>query len=171
MSMKKNNKGFSLLELIIVIAIMAVMIGVILPQYIKYVGRSKRAVDVQNAVEFATACDLTQIYDEIGDLDPGTLAQDYLGNAYCAWNEEAADSIDTEHPQSYMDYIVRDLGSLPVSKFDNNLCWVMKFDSTTRKVAGIYLTEPSNLSAAPGPAWQQYELWPNGEDFVANGPR
>lgn len=169
MSMKKNNKGFSLVELIIVIAIMAVMIGVLLPQYIKYVGRSKRAVDVQNANEFAIACDITQIYEEIGDLS--ALATDGLGNAYCAWNEEAADHIDTEHPSTYMDYIVSALGSLPVSKTDNNLYWVMKFDSTTRKVTGLYLTEPSNLSAAPGPAWQQYELWPNGEDFVANGPR
>lgn len=168
--MKKNNKGFSLVELIIVIAIMAVMIGVLLPQYIKYVGRSKRAVDVQNAVEFATACDITQIYEEIGDLS-GLLTEVGSDNAYCAWDETAADHIDTEHPSSYLEYIVRDLGSLPVSKFDNNLCWVMKFDSKTRKVTGIYLTEQSNLLADPGPAWQQYELWPNGEDFVANGPR
>lgn len=167
--MKKNNKGFSLVELIIVMAIMAVMIGVLSPQFIKYVGRSKRAVDVQNAVEFATACDITQIYEEIGSLSG--LLVDGSGNAWCAWNEEAADYIDTEHPSTYLDYIVRDLGSLPISKFDNNLCWVMKFDNTTRKVTGIYLTEPSNLSAYPGPAWQQYELWPNGEDFVANGPR
>jgi type IV pilus assembly protein PilA len=36
-SLKKNNKGFTLVELIIVIAIIAVLAAVIAPQYIKYV--------------------------------------------------------------------------------------------------------------------------------------
>lgn len=40
-----NNKGFSLVELIIVIAIMAVLIGVLAPQYLKYVEKSKISSD------------------------------------------------------------------------------------------------------------------------------
>ncbi len=47
--MKKNNKGFSLVELIIVIAIMAVLVGVLAPQFIKYVEQSRRGKDIQNA--------------------------------------------------------------------------------------------------------------------------
>ncbi len=53
--MKKNNKGFSLVELIIVIAIMAVLIGVLAPQYLKYVNNSKISTDATNAQEVATA--------------------------------------------------------------------------------------------------------------------
>jgi type IV pilus assembly protein PilA len=45
---KKNNKGFSLVELIVVIAIMAVLVGVLAPQFIKYVEKSRESTDIQN---------------------------------------------------------------------------------------------------------------------------
>ena len=43
----KNNKGFSLVELIIVIAIMAILVGVIAPQLIKYIEKSRQSADIQ----------------------------------------------------------------------------------------------------------------------------
>ena len=48
----KNNKGFSLVELIIVVAIMAVLIGVLAPQYIKYVEKSRKSTDEKMALLF-----------------------------------------------------------------------------------------------------------------------
>ncbi len=45
MKKEMNNKGFSLVELIIVVAIMAVLIGVLAPAYLQYVEKSKKTKD------------------------------------------------------------------------------------------------------------------------------
>lgn len=58
---KKNNKGFSLVELIVVIAIMAVLMVVLAPAMLRYVEKTRAqkdesaAVEVRNAVELALA--------------------------------------------------------------------------------------------------------------------
>ncbi len=44
---KKNNKGFSLVELIVVIAIMAVLIGVLAPTILKNIEKARYSKDVQ----------------------------------------------------------------------------------------------------------------------------
>jgi type IV pilus assembly protein PilA len=68
---KMNNKGFSLVELIIVIAIMAILIAVLAPQYLRYVEKSRLQADnsavgeVANAVKVAAANDL--IASELSD--------------------------------------------------------------------------------------------------------
>ena len=58
----KSNKGFSLVELIIVIAIMAILVGVMAPQLIKYNEKSKVSADTQAADSVHTAI-LTAMMD------------------------------------------------------------------------------------------------------------
>lgn len=48
-----TNKGFSLVELIIVVAIMAVLIGVLAPQYLRYVEKSRLQKDNTSIAEVA----------------------------------------------------------------------------------------------------------------------
>lgn len=55
---KMNNKGFSLVELIVVIAIMAVLVGVLAPQFIKYVESSRKSTDIQNIQQLKTAVEV-----------------------------------------------------------------------------------------------------------------
>lgn len=51
----EKNKGFSLVELIITIAIMAVLIAVLAPAFIKYVEQSRRSRDIQTADQIREA--------------------------------------------------------------------------------------------------------------------
>lgn len=50
---QKNNKGFSLVELIVVIAIMVVLVAVLAPVFSKYIESSRRSTDIQNANSIA----------------------------------------------------------------------------------------------------------------------
>ena len=52
---KMNNKGFSLVELIIVIAIMAILVGVVGTQVIPYLENSRKAKDQQVLSSWNTA--------------------------------------------------------------------------------------------------------------------
>ena len=52
---KMNNKGFSLVELIIVIAIMAILAGAIAPALIRYIDKSRRSNDVSSCDTIETS--------------------------------------------------------------------------------------------------------------------
>ena len=68
-----TNKGFSLVELIIVIAIMAALIGVLAPQYIKYVEKSREAADLDSAQAIITALQVYATDTENTTLVSGTI--------------------------------------------------------------------------------------------------
>lgn len=99
--MKKNNKGFSLVELIIVIAIMAILAGALAPALIKYIAKSRRSTDVSNAQTIATAVtnalSVEAAYDAatagdvltIGNTKPVTVS----GSSGAAFTSEVASQL------------------------------------------------------------------------------
>lgn len=69
------NKGFSLVELIIVVAIMAVLIGVLAPQYMRYVERTRLQKDNSAIAEIANAAKIAMADETINSATtlPATL--------------------------------------------------------------------------------------------------
>lgn len=70
-----GNKGFSLVELIIVIAVMAVLLGIVGTQVVPYLQRAREEKDMQIVSSFATAAvTLYSLYPE--------LIETYKGGQY-----------------------------------------------------------------------------------------
>ncbi|RHV51078.1 type II secretion system protein [Lachnospiraceae bacterium OM04-12BH] len=92
-----GNKGFSLVELIIVIAIMAILVGVMAPQLMKYVEKSRVSADTQVADTVRTAI-MTAMLDPsvtattlpttVTDADSATIAKTSDANAFGTLVEE-----------------------------------------------------------------------------------
>ena len=108
--MKKNNNGFSLVELIIVIAIMAVLVGVLAPQFIKYVEQSRRSRDISTAQEVREAV-LADIADNqisgSGTLNPvastpTTINETPLGSGSIAKGSSFTASYDAVNGVCYV---------------------------------------------------------------------
>lgn len=65
--MKKTNKGFSMVELIIVIAIMAILAGALAPTLIKYIARSRISADISTGDSIASTIQTAMTNEAIDD--------------------------------------------------------------------------------------------------------
>ena len=83
--MKKSNKGFSLVELIIVIAIMAILAAAIAPALIRYIDKSRKADDVQFFGQIQTAASAA-----LANEDAYSAVAAKLGTSTAVWSGSVA---------------------------------------------------------------------------------
>lgn len=121
-----NKKGFSLIELVIVIAIMVVLVGVSVPVYFSYVEKAKISTDIQNAQEIAYAITIK-----------AAAADSMTGIVTSSKTEITATNIST----------ISDLASVPTIQVGSGNTWFYEYNG---KDVTIYLgTSSKNYEVYP----------------------
>lgn len=116
MSAMKENTGFSLIELIIVVAIMAVLVAIIAPNLTKYLGSAKKRTDDNNAEEIRRiieqGCVLTNTSVSVSDSSKD--------GQWVVLQEDSAyfdsDAADVNSRQAFPKFVAESLSEVPVSK-------------------------------------------------------
>ncbi len=145
-----KNKGFSLVELIIVIAIMAILAAAIAPALIRYIDKSRRGDDVQAAATINTAVTATlaneDAYDEVATMMDGNTviasADAHTANATfaCSGASFKADlnsNLGNEAPMIKYTKDFGNAGTTPTYK------WEVLISNTGKPIVGLKVNSNS----------------------------
>ncbi len=149
----RKHKGFSMVEIIIIIAIMAILSAALAPMLIKYVRKSRRVRDIDAAGQIQSAFDRVSV--EMSDdhlMADGTYGSGLVTLRY---------DVNTlnDPPQYIEDRAFAELGGIPKVSTDASLYWKIEYTTFSGHVTKIWLTDGTN----------DYELLPDGSNFEENG--
>ena len=110
MKNRKNNKGFSLVELIVVVAIMAVLVGVLAPAYLRYVEKSRTQKDESAVAEVIEAVKIACAEEDVAN-DVTTATTVTINNTDIVVNDDVtpASGTNTNYLQVEIDHIIESI--------------------------------------------------------------
>lgn len=147
---EKNNNGFTLIELIVVMAIIVAIAGGLAIVLTNYVGRSKRAVDINTGDEIAKA------FERNIPMHPDLVIQPNYSF------DPASTVLPTEATAvTLFDFMLTDFERVPTSRADETYSWTIIMDIANKKVDKIYLATSSGGT--------DYEVYPDGAVYL-KGP-
>ncbi len=148
---KKKHAGFSMVEIIIVIAIMVILAAALAPMLIKYIRKARRSQDVDVANEIQAAYMRAAVEMEHKD---NTLTSYGSGTTLIRY-----DTVLNTPAQTIEDYVFSELGGIPESSTFSDYYWEIEYLPDSGRVTKITLTpgQGSNVS---------HELFPDSDAFL-----
>lgn len=134
MNKKKNNKGFSLIELIIAIAILIILTGLLAPQFMKYIEKSREAKDMQTMDTVYASLQAALANEGAYDIVIERTGQDTTNSVYIATLEEVLDDQDAFGLE--LKGLLGEAGySLKSKKAKGGeICFIIKYNSGEEKI-------------------------------------
>lgn len=144
---KKNNKGFSLVELIVVILIMAIIAVALAPQVMKWVGKSGENTDENNSATIKASVQ-TAVADFVADGNK--LTGTYVYKIPAAGGAVTLNSGDTTTGNLLLTKIQEVIGNGPATKSTTN-GFTITITSTSAVNASVTVTYGSTPTPTPTP--------------------
>ena len=125
--MKKNNKGFTLVELIVVLVILAILAAILVPTLLGYIQRARQEKDYSTAqtVRVAAQSAIDQAYGDGVKCDTTTAVTSVSDMKQDGWTGAAADAESDEATKKYSK-IVYTLSGVDTTKVTNFKFWYDK---------------------------------------------
>lgn len=136
---KLGNKGFSLVELIVVIAIMAVLVGVLAPTLIRNVEKSRESTDLQNLDSIrqsvVTAVSTEAVAKELDTTNGNVVAYDDIKSTASGLAKALYDEMNEDSTLGVT------MKSAAASKDTNSI--QIKITSNGKVSVGVYTAAPT----------------------------